>query len=560
MKENNIYKKSQLRISQMLLAFLFLLGSFDSMAQANCVDSSLINPNAICPAIYAPVCGCNNITYGNECEAINLGGVTSWTPGECSGGVSCVDSSLINLNVACPLIYAPVCGCDGVTYGNTCEAQNYGGVTSWTNGPCNGGNGCVDPSLINLNVPCPEIYDPVCGCDGITYSNTCEAQNYGGVTSWTSGPCNGGSGCVDSSMIDPSIMCIALYDPVCGCDGITYGNACEAENWYGITSWTPGPCNGGNGCIDTSMIDPSIMCPAVFDPVCGCDGITYGNACEAENWYGITSWTPGACGGGSGCIDSSLMNIGIQCPAIYEPVCGCDGITYENTCFATNYGGVTSWIPGPCGGVQLADSCSNLGGIDFGACALFLGYGLVNGVCTPISGCSTIVNGVDYQLALSGSESECQEACAQLNESQPCEDISNVDFGICAMPLGIGIINGQCAMISGCDWVVNGTDYSPALYSTMDSCQACLPANQVDELSNADLNLYPNPTTGKITLKLSKLISGNLAILDVTGRVLLSDQLNGLSHELDLSALSSGTYYVQIQSENARLTKKVIKK
>jgi hypothetical protein len=94
----------------------------------------------------------------------------------------------------------------------------------------------------------------------------------------------------------------------------------------------------------------------------------------------------------------------------------------------------------------------------------------------------------------------------------------------------------------------------------MDSCQACLPANQVNELSNADLNLYPNPTTGKVTLKLSKLISGNLAILDVTGRILLSDQLNGLSHELDLSALSSGTYYVQIQSENASLTKKVIKK
>ena len=35
--------------------------------------------------------------------------------------------------------------------------------------------------------------------------------------------------------------CILIYDPVCGCDSITYGNSCEAA-CAGIKSWTPGEC------------------------------------------------------------------------------------------------------------------------------------------------------------------------------------------------------------------------------------------------------------------------------------------------------------------------------
>lgn len=48
--------------------------------------------------------------------------------------------------------------------------------------------------------------------------------------------------CVDSTLMDPSIFCIETYDPVCGCDSITYQNWCVAKFYYGISSYYTGSC------------------------------------------------------------------------------------------------------------------------------------------------------------------------------------------------------------------------------------------------------------------------------------------------------------------------------
>tara|TARA_A100001035_G_C27482177_1_gene363758 strand:- start:17 stop:247 length:231 start_codon:yes stop_codon:yes gene_type:complete len=54
---------------------------------------------------------------------------------------------------------------------------------------------CIDKDTANCMdvekaraVLCPEIYDPVCGCNSKTYANDCHAKN-DGVLLWTVGAC-----------------------------------------------------------------------------------------------------------------------------------------------------------------------------------------------------------------------------------------------------------------------------------------------------------------------------------------------------------------------------------
>lgn len=59
-----------------------------------CIDEDMIDVNANCEDIYAPVCGCNDISYDNECRAF-AAGVMSFTPGTCENQSADCSSSFV---------------------------------------------------------------------------------------------------------------------------------------------------------------------------------------------------------------------------------------------------------------------------------------------------------------------------------------------------------------------------------------------------------------------------------------------------------------------------------
>ncbi|MCK4873348.1 MAG: hypothetical protein KAS72_11535 [Phycisphaerales bacterium] len=103
-------------------------------------------------------------------------------------------------------------------------------VYCWSNGDCHEDHYCffyVCAAETGVCMPrpeeCQEIYDPVCGCDGQTYDNACEAAR-AGISVDYKGPCGGipgdlnGDGCVDQT--DLGIL-LASYEIDAGgdCDG-----------------------------------------------------------------------------------------------------------------------------------------------------------------------------------------------------------------------------------------------------------------------------------------------------------------------------------------------------
>jgi hypothetical protein len=84
----------------------------------------------------------------------------------------------------------------------------------------------------------------------------------------------------------------------------------------------------------------------------------------------------------------------------------------------------------------------------------------------------------------------------------------------------------------------------------------------VKELKELEgVRVFPNPTTGELTIDNGELTINNVGIFDVYSKKLSSHHLitSSSHHLINISHLSAGIYFVQIGTEQGLITKKVVK-
>ena len=417
-------------------------------------------------------CNCPSSTYFNETACV-------------AGTLSCPNN-----------ISDTVCGCDSFTYLNSCIARA-NGIKKFTKGDC----GTVSNLSCTSSAQCPIATCP----SGKTYTKfTCSP-----VVGSTTNKCT-----LIQFSADPCPIVSSSGGTVC--QGVLSKCSCK-KKCLAFTDGSPPPDDCNKTCTpdETSSYVPECkfvngICTDVQGDDCKCP--------EKKFFDGMT------------CTLGTLDCLGV----VLDPVCGCDNVTYTNSCVA-RASGVKSFTKGKCNSVVIAN-CASDNDCAFGICPngkIYKRQTCINEQCVEIA----LSSDPCIESSSSSSSGNILSSSGGIVLDEGFKGVWKVTFSRCAHYSSSSGSSSSGAISSSGNCIscpnVNVTCRRPGIFVPQ-SCNQCA---HCDDCKNATiafaLCVKDNELQGIVnhsryldrsTIKSQKLVSNNQVIATLSNTQFLSPQ------------------------------------
>lgn len=461
-------------------------------------------------------------------------------------------------------------------------------------------NSCVVPALIPSNSYCPDVFIPVCGCNGITYKNACIAQYEAGIQSWTNGSCSLGNiqlnviTSSDSSRCDTAVLTgsgSASVQIISGSAPFTYTwsngattasiNSMSAGTYFlTVTDVFGNFVNrvviiGNQGCVWPGDTDDNGVANN-FDLLS--IGLAYGSNgpprnTTSTNWQGFTAQTwptstiPGSANprhidcNGDGFIDSSDVQA-IQ--ANY-------GQTYARNGGNSLLGTIPFYVESGVGeagdsvttNVILGDNLNPA--VDIYAVAFTINYNPNHLERDPIQidfNNSWLGNNLLYVQQDVRASGQIEIAVTRTDQ-QPIAGSGPI--GAVSFTIKDDIMMGRLAV----DSIISPLTISNVrLIDERNRVIGTYPKtgnivleenlSTIRRASNAGISIFPNPAQEVLYIRSKAAELQRVQIFTATGQLVQSIELNGIQeHQINTQAFAKGLYLIHLQTSKGSFSEKV---